>query len=430
MGSNFAFVGTDRLAVMDPRDIRNSGVFSWPEGKRLDKLTIPPFPLESVAKGSMVLLRPFQDYGVGILDLEAREIARVSRSPALDHFVDLDASERLTGEIALYPHHKTEPQATLHLPDADLGRLRSGAHSPDLQWLALSTKSRAGVWNLGTGRATLYYPFDGGSISKDGVLNTTFEKTEKNPDGKGSKQVLSRVSIELEHQTEIKSVKLPEKEKTREVRYVDNYEVTLEQNPKRSGKSWFEVKNTLTDRVLWSLDLEDEPAWQVGGGALVMQLGAKDKTVEKLMKDSPELKQRVEAATRKEAEVLEVLSLDTGKSLGRIVVNGGLSGRIRRVHVSGRTLFLEDSNNRTLAYSLDSGERNGQQFGRVVSADSQQGLVAVQNESGRLTVFDRSMRQVAEFTFPGNVIYAGFDGNGKRLLAVSGSEDVFILDLP
>jgi hypothetical protein len=40
------------------------------------------------------------------------------------------------------------------------------------------------------------------------------------------------------------------------------------------------------------------------------------------------------------------------------------------------------------------------------------------------------MRPVADFEYPRNVIYAGFDGEGKRLLAVTGAQEIFVENLP
>ena len=129
--------------------------------------------------------------------------------------------------------------------------------------------------------------------------------------------------------------------------------------------------------------------------------------------------------------LIDVLSFDTGQSLGRVFVDrGGNSVLPRSMRVAGRTLFIEDNNNRTLAYSLDTGERSGQQFGRVLAVDPARGQVGVQNDPGAIVVYDHGMKPVANFRFPGNIIYAGFDGEGKRLLAVTGAQEVFIEDLP
>ena len=431
LGSNFAFMGPDRIVAMDPYDFRTSGVFSWPDGKLLNQLTVPPWPLAPAAHGSTVFLRPFEAYGVGAMDTDTKQMVLVNRNAAMDRYDDVTAAEQITGQIALYPGNKIQPIATLQLPEADLGRLRAAAHSPNLEWLAISVQNRGMIWNLQTGKANGYLPFTGGTISAKGLWTTTFEQREKNANGRGDKPVYMRVNINLQNQSEATSVKLPEKEEGRLTRFTEKYEVTNQRDTPAKGKTTFSVKDTVTDQILWTRELDSPPMWAVDG-ALALEFPVRDKEAERIMKEVPELKSRLDAFPKREDVVLiDVLSFDTGQSLGRVFVDrGGNSVLPRSMRVAGRTLFIEDNNNRTLAYSLDTGERSGQQFGRVLAVDGARGQVGVQNDPGAIVVYDHSMKPVASFRFPGNIIYAGFDGSGQRLLAVTGAQEVFVEDLP
>jgi len=431
LGNNFAFMGANRIVAMDPYDFRASGLFSWPDGKLLNSLTVPPWPLAPAAHGSIVFLRPFDAYGVGAMDTETKEIVVVNRNAAMDRYDDVSAAEQITGQIALYPGNKIQPVATLQLPEADLGRLRSATHSPDLEWLAISVQSRGMIWNLRTGKANAYLPFTGGTISAKGLWTTTFEQREKNANGRGDKPVSMRVNINLQNQAEATSVKLPEKEEGRLTRFTEKYEVTSERDTPAKGKTTFTVKDTVAERTLWTRELDSPPTWFVAG-ALALEFSVRDKEAERLIKEAPELKSRLDALPKRDDVVLiDVLALDTGQSLGRVFVDrGGNSVLPRSMRVAGRTLFIEDNNNRTLAYSLDTGERSGQQFGRVLAVDGARGQVGVQNDPGAITIYDHNMKPVTNFKFPGNIIYAGFDASGQRLLAVTGAQEVFIEDLP
>jgi hypothetical protein len=62
--------------------------------------------------------------------------------------------------------------------------------------------------------------------------------------------------------------------------------------------------------------------------------------------------------------------------------------------------------------------------------ESARGLAAVQNTRREVTVFNGSMRPLAAFEHPSNVIYAGFDGSGERLLVLTGAQEVFIENIP
>jgi hypothetical protein len=431
LGVNFAFMGPDRVAASHPTDMKESGVFSWPDGKAIDKFPIPNSSLESVTKGPVILVRPLGDYAAGALNVEDKQIFQVSTKSALDRYEDTGAAERGTGEIALYPGRKTQPIATLQLPEAELGRLRSAVHSPDLEWLSLSIQSRSVLWNLKSGQSALNAPFDGGHISAEGMWTATFEQTEPNPNKQGSKQVFSRTSLDLRQLTVSTSSKLPDKQAGRSVAFTGPYEITVTADTPKKGKYTLQVKDTVADRVDWSRELDELPARYLAD-ALVLRFAAQDKYADTVIKKSPELKKRLDAMPkRQDTFLLEVLELGTGKPLGYVLVdNGGGSVFIRSVRVAGRVLFVEDNNNRTLAYSLDTGERTGQQFGQVLAVDAARGLAAVQNQPGRLVVLDGSMQPVADFEYPRNVVYAGFDGSGKRLLAVTGAQEVFVEYLP
>jgi hypothetical protein len=433
LGRTFAFVGSNRIATAHPYNPQESGIFSWPDGKLIEKTPIPNVPFESVTKGPVLLVKPpgdYAEYARGAYSLEDKEMFQLSRKYAMDRYDDLGAAERNTGEIALYPGRKAQSIATLQLPDAGIGRIRSASHSPDLNWLALSIGGRAGLWNLKSGQAALTAPFDRGFVSPAGVWTATFEETEPNPGKQGNKKVFVRRSFDLLRQTELNSKELPEKKEAGFTAFAGQFEMHWSPDTPKKGKSTLQITDTLTDHVAWSRELEDPPTAYLGN-ALVLRFGARDKYVDAILNGSPDLRKRVEAIPkRQDASLLEVLDLATGKPLGHILIdNGGGSVAIRSVSVAGRVLFIEDNNNRTLAYSLDTGDRTGQQFGQVLGVDSARGLVAVRNQVGDVVIFDKSMQPIADFEYPRNVIYAGFDGEGKRLLTVTGAQEVFIENL-
>ncbi len=430
IGSGFAFTGPNRLVVINATKIRESGVYSWPEGNLLEQLTIPAYPITAAAKGAIVMLRPFQDYGVAALDLGPKEFFQASPAPAMDCYENIVVSERSAGEVALYPIRKTAPFATLQLPEADLGRLRSAALSPDLEWLVLSIRGRGALWNLKTGQSTLVWPFDGGTISAQGVWTTTFESWEKLPEKKGAKRGHFRSVIDLPRHAQLKNSALPEKDDGKKVEFEDRYEISMAP-AERKGKTTLSVKDVVSGTELWTRTLDSEPSLH-RGDTLVLEWSLEDKGAERIFKESPELKKKRDGIKNREGMVLaEALDLATGKGLGTVLIDTGSRLDTRATaRTAGRTLFLEDRNRRTLAYSLDTGERLGQQFGKVLAVNAARGLVGVQNHPGAIVVFDSSMRRVIEYTLPGNVIYAGFDQPGNRLLAVTGSQEVFIEDVP
>jgi hypothetical protein len=428
LSARVAFMGPDQVVVVDRRDPKSSGVFAWPGGKQIEKLVIPDQPLVSVTKGPVVLLRPFNEYAVAALNVNDKQIFQVSMNPTLDRYDDLEAAERKTGEIALYSGRKSEPVATLQLPEADLGRVQSAALSTDLKWLAASVQNRGAVWNLESGQALSSVPFIAAHISPEGVLTGTFEETE--PGSPGGKRFLTRETIDLQSAKAVSKIRLPNAERGPKVVYTDKYEVTLQTAATPDAMSSIEVKDATAGTKLWSLELEESHRFALGD-AMVLQHPPKSKAAEQFLKSFPGLKDLLEEAQNREnAAVLEVRDLDTGKQLGGAVVEGGAGLAIRSIRVAGRTLFVEETNNRTLAYSLDTGDRRGQQFGRVLAINSARGLVAIENQAGKIAIFDSGMQALADFSYPGEILHAGFDSQGKRLLVLTSKEEVFVDDLP
>src|SRR5258708_27947649 len=83
------------------------------------------------------------------------------------------------GEIGLYRMEKNQISATTLLANTSLGRLSVSYLSADMKWLALSSRSRGGVWNLEKADARLYLRgFRGAFLSDDGFFFADFPKYE------------------------------------------------------------------------------------------------------------------------------------------------------------------------------------------------------------------------------------------------------------
>jgi WD40 repeat protein len=429
LAGDFAFLSPDRIAVMNPKDYKNSGVFLWPGGKWVDKFPIPPYPLDRVTKGSTLLLRPYQDYAVASMGIDDRTVYQVSRAPAVDRYDDVAAAERTFGELALYPARHATPFAVAPLPDeGELASLRSAALAPDFMWLAISTHNRSAAWNLASGKAIGLDPFDGGSIGAEGILTATFEHTEPVQNGNPGKIFRAGATVDLRRGNRTDGARLSDADATVRYRFDGKYILALTSDPAGHAGERIDLRAVDGQQPLWTKSVEAGTGCLIGN-AVVLILDAESKIAKRLLGESPALKKRLEASTRRStSSILAVLQIDTGNPIGQLVYDGG--AQPLAVRLSGRTLFVEDRNFRTLAYSIDSGDRLGQQFGRVLATSSARQLAAVQNRPGSIAVFDGAMHVIAEFDLQTNVIFAGFDAAGKRLLTLTGTQDVFVHDLP
>ena len=424
----FAFLPNNRIAAVRGENIQNSGVFSWPDGKELDRFAIPDTSLTPSTKGDDLLLRPLGDLAVGAMSIERRTIFQGSPNPATDRYDDLAAAERATGEIALYPNRGSQASAALAMPDADLNRLRSAAHSPNLAWLVVSARTRALVWNLNSGQNGPIASFDGGYFSADGLFTANFEQREPKPGGAGTQKTTTRTTLDLGRAVQIRSERVGEPIEGNRRVYTGRYQVNFIAPANAREKAEVNTKDSVTGQTAWSRLFDGRPGGLVGNAVvLVHDRGAEADAALKRVEVAAVRSRLQDGLKQNGSALLEVIALDSGKTLGFVALRG--AGSLRRAFVAGEQLFLEDANNRTLGYSLETGERNGQQFGRVLAVDPALSRVAVENQLGSIAVLDASLRTVNRFQYPRNVVYAGFDGAGKRLLVLTGEQEVFIEDL-
>ncbi len=66
------------------RDAKESGLFSWPDGRVLEKFVVPIANLAAATKGDAILIRPLREYAVAVMRLTDKQIFQVSSSPALE----------------------------------------------------------------------------------------------------------------------------------------------------------------------------------------------------------------------------------------------------------------------------------------------------------------------------------------------------------
>jgi hypothetical protein len=139
-------------------------------------------------------------------------------------------------------------------------------------------------------------------------------------------------------------------------------------------------------------------------------------------------------ATMKEKEgdyFLQVLDARTGKVKGRLMIETGKgSFRISNVFAAGDWVVISDTQNRTLIYSLQTGEQKGKVFGGKPAISPAARLLSVENESGRLTLYDlSSMEERDKFTFSSPVSLARFSRDGKRLFVLTARQVAYLLDV-
>lgn len=428
VGGTFAFAGPDRLIGTEANDPTKSAVVSFPAGEVIDKLTLGAAKVSPAARGNYVMIRPIQNFPVGVFDLTTKKIVMANKLSAFDLYDDLFVSERKNGELGLYGLAQNDMRAKVLLPRNALGRLRAAAVSPDFKWLAVSERSRGAVWDLTKGERVFHVRgFRGAHFGDDGHLYADFPKLNQQ----------ERTVARLNGSTGEVTTGQPIGENERAEQRGPFLVLTKPTNEggNFAEKVSVEVREARGGKTLWSRDFPKEaPGVYVDPheGAMMLVWALKASAARAEIKADPRLGQQLSAMKEKEGDYfLQTVDARTGKVTGGLMIETGKgSFRVRNVFAAGDLVLVADSENRVLVYSLSTGEKKGQVFGGHPAVSKEGNLLSVENERGQVTVYDLSTLQKRDgFTFSSPVALSRFSADGKRLFVLTASQTTYVLNI-
>lgn len=427
--NQFAFLAPDRVIAQNHDDPKNSAIIEFPTGKVLARVPINSRQeIAAPTRGNYVILKPVKDSQVGVLDLSSQYfVIGSTQSSAIDVFDHDVLIQRASGEVGIFDIATHKQKAQLELPKSSFGSLPAWAVSPDLKLLAVSGASRGAVWDLAASKR-LYFTrgFRGAYFDGDQSFYADFPKLDPQPRtiarGDLAKDTLMPGSA-LDDKAAVRQfgqfllVRKPAgKEKSL------TYNVTLEVQDVRDGHLLWsrtfpkELPDLTLDWQFNSLDLE----WRVEEPA------AKDE-----IKSNVFLQKRFAAMRdRQGAYLLDVLDATSGALRGQMLIDtGNGSFRVTRSFAQGDWVIVSDSENRTRVYSLSTGEQKAVFFGAQSMLSTAAGILLVENETGRVNVYDlKSLEKRAELAFPYRISAMSFSGDGKRLLVLTANQMVYTFD--
>jgi Peptidase family M48 len=441
IASGFTFLGNDRIAGINHDSFKKSAVVKFPSGEVIAEMELWRKGMTGATRGNYLLIRPVKDYAVGVMDINSKQITKANERAALDIYEPFFVAEMRNGQVGLYKLEKNELVATAVLSNASLGRLRVAEISPELKWLALSGRSRGGVWNLAKGEAALALRnFQGGYLSDDGYFFGEFPKTEDVERNvarfnlsNGEAVAGPKIEGDSSHQYgqylfTIKSAKAAEKPPEG-----DN---APKINPADYRRNVIiEMFDARTMKSLWSQAFPKEAprAWIAPGNqtmALLWSVSA-DAAKSEINAD-PQLTQTLAKMKEKVGDYfLKILDAQTGKEIGKLLIETGkASFRVSNIFAAGDSVIVTDTQNRVLVYSLKTGEQKGRVFGAYAAVSAASKLLCVENESGKLAVYDlATMEKRDEFIFTRPISMLRFSQDGKRLFVLTTAQTVYILDV-
>jgi hypothetical protein len=427
LAASFDFVSADRLVGLNVDEPSKSGVVNLATGEVIEQFQLPLGALQAPARGNVLFVRPFQKYAAGVFDLATKAVVKGNMTEAMDVYGDVFVAERGSGDLGLYALEGNQLRAEARLPATQLARVRTAAVSPDFQWAALSQRTRGVVWNVATGdRVTLIRDFDGAFFDETGALFADLPKAGADP----------RAIMRLEPAA----------------RLLSNAGVVGEPFASQYGQ-WLLVMRMLPPNTLAPTGLEIEfrdvrkPAavWKKpypknppddvwpdpDSDALVVSWAAASPAGREVIRLDPELRARVKLGDIQGDHILEVLDAKSGTLRRRMLLETGKgSFHIHDIMTSGDWMFVTDSLDRVLAYSLASGELNGYAFGEEPVAAAGTGLFAVESGAGRIVVYDlKTMRRQSELTFSHDIAHKAFSPDGTRLFVLTTDQRAHVVSV-
>lgn len=453
----FTFYAPDKLVGQMGKDGEDSGIFSFPEGERIDKLLIRGRSFAKPEKGELVTVRPVSNAPVGIFDVKAKKYILANKTEALDVYGDYFVSERRNGELGLYRLNRggekisVEPVAVLELPPNQFGSLRTVAFSPDGKWLAASEKSRGAVWNLETGERVIYLRgFRGSHFGENNLIYSDFPKTEQT---ERSLAVMNPTTGAIEPANQI-----AEKNLRQYGRYLVTFKPNSEETKKEEAKQekkreektpsyleqsgtvglkdvTMEVRDAETNQMLWTRRFDDErPAYNFSKahGTLLFTWALQSKAAKNIIKTDAALSAKLAAMQEKDGDYfIQIVNPKSGSVSGQFLLETGEgSFSIENVFASGDNLVIADSENRILLYSISQGTLRHRFFGNYPTINPAGTLIAIENEPGRVTIYDLTSGEAIEKLYFGvEISYAEFSPDGRRLFVLAANQTAFTFDV-
>jgi WD40 repeat protein len=423
---SYAFIGSDMIGGVDNSNVKDSGLFSFPEGKQIKKLAFA-FPGMAAVSGSdgneYVLATGLKDYNVGLADLGVGKFVAGTKAWAIDAWNGYVTSENADGSVFLarMKDGVMSERQRLMLPLSPLGYPRTVAMSPDGKHLALSMGSRGGVWNLSTGKQEfLTRGFSNASWAEDGSLYAEFPKISTEDRNVRQLLVATRTVKKMSYTVDDK---------------VHMEFGQLREWKKLSKGGWeLTMRNIVDASALWTKTFVD------GGPRYTQSFGTNDLlfsselklgSVKARLKESSAL--AAEAASVKVKEngrLIEVVDPATGKTVAEMVlelpINFDGTNGLNRV---GDQLYMTASDNRTVVFSLTTGKQLRQIFGYVVAIDPETQRVCTVNRRDEAVVYDADGKELAHFHSGSPLRFASFQAKATQLVLLTADQSVRTVDV-
>jgi WD40 repeat protein len=423
----FAFVSPEEIAgVVGGGNFGKLVRARFPSGEKVDEFKLPAYGhLYSTSQSNYLLMRPAASFPVGIVDLNGKKITQAFKNPGFAIYGQIFAGEQTSGELALFGAGDQKRTDRVQLPDSPLARSRTSAFSSDGKWLAVSGGTRGSMWQLDTGERIFFTQAFEGAFFDQGRMVAKFPQQEKIP---------SRV---FQFDPASKAGKKLYEFEADEKRVWQQGRVLIKVRPEKEnnnsfllGNSILEVRDARNNTLLWDRKIgKAMPKFYSTGDVLTLVIGDWD-SMKAAAKEDAALNAALNSINgKRDAYILQAFEVATGKLLGTVLVDTGkFSFRVKWAETFGDTVLVADSLNRTLVYSLKSGQQKGKVPGYVWATTAKGDRMLVEMGHGVVDLYDTSTLQpLAHYSFPSRLSDAGFTGDGSTLMVLTADQTVYQL---
>jgi hypothetical protein len=452
----FVFLDSSRILGMGPR-LDDSGIFSFPSGKRLEKFAFGAEFIETTANPNYVILKPMVNAKMGIFDLTRKEVvvgADKEDATLWDKYV---VFESINGQVMLSEYSYDENSKMLkwqtvdkiEIPTAPVSQVATAEVSGNAQWLAVSSKTRGAIWNLQTGERKMFVRgFRSVLLADNGDGLVDFPKYRESP---RSLVVLKPATNETQPYTEVsdrgvnqygrfilirKSLNEPkaqnnDKDKPRKSQ--QEQEEAAENSLEKAVR--FELKNVLDGKLVFTRDFPKEAPqffFDSYSGRLILYWMLGSDVGKARLKEDSALAARAKALGNKDDDYLmEIVDCFAGKTVGTMLVETGKgSFSIDDGLSDGNWLILHDSENRVLAYSITDGNLRQRFFGTEATINAARDLIVVQNYPGELTFYSLTTGDIQNhLTVSNSAVFMRLSFDGQRLFVLSDQQAAYSFDV-
>ncbi|HKP47468.1 MAG TPA: hypothetical protein VJT50_12785, partial [Pyrinomonadaceae bacterium] len=443
----FMFLDDHRILVSSSQKPDDAGIFSFPQGKRASNFSLSGRTIEPTANPRYVLVKPLSNAMIGVFDIDtASFVAGINRRD-ISLWDNLMVSEAISGKIALSEYAPDPATKTLQshvvksidLPVGTLADLSAADVSDNFEWLAVSSKSRGAMWNLGSGERKMHVRgFRGAIVANDGGAIGEFPTQEPVKHS----LVLMKAGIGAADTFQ----ELPERGAHQYGRFLlmrESLDTTAKEGKSdESGDTRslnenvrFTVKNLFDNKVVFTRDFPKEAPKNFldpFSGRLILYWTLGSEVGKARLKEDPDLAAKAKALGNKDDDYLiEIIDCFQGKTLGTVLLETGKgSFTVQDVFSDGDWLVLTDDNNRVLVYSLADGELRHRFFGSNAALNPAKNQIVVENYPGDLTFYDLvTGDSVSNLTFKEGAAFIRYSLNGNKLFVLSRDQTAYAIDV-